>query len=282
MQRGNSGNRVRSARSKGRGDRMQDRLGQLYLTMGYMNHRRCTPEWCIERACTPFIDISYVIGGKATYIINGQPHRVVAGDLICVPLGSDRQANCDADDLMECYCMNFQLYDHQTRQEATLPFDLITHIGIHPSIIRLFDELYTAWLLREDGGSLLATGYALIIISKLLSITRLEHPLDNTDQRVHKAVRHIIEHSSEPLTVGMLADMVNLHPVYFSSLFRKLLGFSVSQYIQRIRVNRAEIMLSEGAYNVSEVASKCGFCDVYYFSRVFKRIKGIPPSAVKK
>jgi len=49
-----------------------------------------------------------------------------------------------------------------------------------------------------------------------------------------------------------------------------------------IRVNNAEMLLSTGEFSVTEVAERCGFRDVSYFSNVFKSMKGYPPSNVYK
>ncbi|MDR1600598.1 MAG: AraC family transcriptional regulator [Oscillospiraceae bacterium] len=117
-------------------------------------------------------------------------------------------------------------------------------------------------------------------LAAALSIARNAFRLSNIDLRVRKAVEYISQHYGEPLTTSMLAELVRLNPVYLSSLFRKSLGASVRQYIQRIRVNNAELLLEEGVHNITEVAALCGFCDVFYFSRMFKRMKGVPPSAL--
>lgn len=262
---------------------MDNTFDYISIDMDYMNHRKSTPDWRIDREKSlHFIDVTYVVGGSATYIINSHSYQVGAGDLICIPRGSDRQAYGDEKDPVESYCLNFLAHDTRNGQEVVLPFGLVTHIGIHSNVIRLCEDLYASWLLHEEGYRLLSNGYTLVILGLLRSLIADDCQRATADPRVRKAVRYIISHPDEELTAAKLAEMAGLHPVYFSSLFRKNLGYSVGGYIQYIRVNRAEILLAEGTCSVSEVASLCGFCDVYYFSRVFKKIKGFPPSTVKK
>ncbi len=261
---------------------MADDINQLYLTIEYMNHRRCTPQWTIKYDKIRFVDLTYVVRGKATYFINGQAHSVGAGDLICIPYGSEREAYCDANDLIESYCLNIELFDYNTRERVTLPFDLVTHIGMHSQIIVLMDELYAAWLMRESRYDLQSMGYAYVILSKFMSIVQTGGGNQPTDQRVQTVTEYIVKHSAEPLNVTMLADLVGLHPNYLSSLFRKCCGCTICQYILRIRVNRAESMLLEETLSVGEIATRCGFSNVYYFSRAFKRVKGVSSSSLKK
>lgn len=261
---------------------MQSELSQMHLSMEYMNHRRCTPNWCILHDRIPFIDLTYVVRGKATYFIDGKAYSVGAGDLLCIPKGSERQAFCDANDLIESYSQNFYLESYATHEPLTLPFALVTHIGAQPQLVNLLDELFAAWLVRENNMDMAAIGYAMIILSKLLVIAQTGAVGNAMDVRVQQTMDYINAHSGEELSIGALASRVNLHPGYLSSLFRKCCGCSISQYILRIRVNRAETMLLEENTSVSEIATRCGFSNVYYFSRTFKNAKGVSPTNVRK
>ncbi len=90
--------------------------------------------------------------------------------------------------------------------------------------------------------------------------------------------RYIIEHYSEDITVSGLAEKLNINSVYCGALFRKSEGKSIHNFLMKVRVNKAAILLQSGEYNISEVAELTGFKDVYYFSNTFKRIMGISPS----
>lgn len=87
-------------------------------------------------------------------------------------------------------------------------------------------------------------------------------------------------HYSEPLTIDLMARQFHLHPVYYGSLFREAMGMTFKQYLISLRLNYAENMLKSGEYSVSEVALQCGFSDIFYFSKLFKEKKGIPPSGM--
>lgn len=261
---------------------MQNDMDYANVQMEYLNHRVSTPQWCILPSKTHFIDLSYVVAGSAIYMINGAEHEVRQGDLICIPQGSLREAKAKPDETMEVYCLNFQLLDLRTGEDMVLPFDLITPIGNRPQLVRLFSQIYDTWLLKEQGYLLQTRGYSLLILSELMSILQYEFKISNADPRVRKAVFYITEHYAERITVDQLAQLVKLNPVYFCSLFRASLGITVNQFIRHIRVNRAEMLLEEGVYSVTQVAELCGFSDIYYFSRLFKQEKGVAPSVIAK
>ena len=93
---------------------------------------------------------------------------------------------------------------------------------------------------------------------------------------------YISDHYSENITITEMAEMVGLHPVYFGKLFKQNTGLTFKEYVNRIRINNAEMMLSSGDFTVTETAERCGFSDIFYFSNLFKSLKGYPPSAVKR
>ncbi len=261
---------------------MPHQMDYATVEMDYLNHRRCTPQWSIEPVQTHFIDISYIIEGSATYYIDNQAYNVRAGDLLCIPKGALREAVVHADDLMECYCLNFLLTDIRTGADMTLPFPLISQIGVRHQLLRLFNSVYQVWLLKEDGYIMRTRAYTMLILSDLFSILCYDHNVSTADARVRRAVAYITDHLSEPLSVSLLAEQAQLNPVYFCSLFRKSMGTTVNQFIRHIRINHAEMLLEEGGYSITEIAERCGFGDVFYFSRIFKQQKGVPPSAIAK
>ncbi len=69
---------------------------------------------------------------------------------------------------------------------------------------------------------------------------------------------------------------------YFRESFKKLYGLSPTQFLINLRLNEAAKLLSQGVFTVTEVAQTVGFSDVYYFSRLFKKKFGIPPSKFEK
>jgi len=93
---------------------------------------------------------------------------------------------------------------------------------------------------------------------------------------------YVAEHYAEELDLAGMAEIVGLHPVYLGKLFKKNMGYSFKEHLNMIRINHAEMLLSTGGFSVTQVAERCGFRDISYFSNVFKSVKGYPPSTVFK
>jgi AraC-like DNA-binding protein len=250
---------------------------RLVPDIGYLIYRKCTPSWEIAENVISFYDITYVVEGRGVYIINGVPHEVKRGDLLCVPTGSLRKAHSTIDELMHLYSANFKLYD-MNGEMADLPLPLVSHIGIKSDLIGLFRELSNAWVRKEPGFRIKTRGLLLVIIHRLIELILLKKDSASTDYRVKKAISYISENYASEISVKELAGMVGLNPVYFGALFKKETGMLVHQYLAQTRINHAQDMLQNGECNVTEAAERCGYKDLSHFRKQFKMIKGYTPS----
>ena len=258
---------------------MEEGFENIVMEVEYLNYRRCTPSWEILKSTISFTDVTYITKGSANYTINGTTYTVSAGDLLCSPKGSVRCATVVPDDLMECYCINGHV-QNLNGQEAKLPFPIVSRIGMHPDIISLHRDLNAEWLLRDPGYILKVRAICLMVLQRYFQLIVYKNDTSTLDKRIKRVLRYIIDHYYEPLTVQTMADLVGLSPVYFGNFFQHETGMSFRQYLTSIRLNHAEDMLNSGEYNVNEVSDACGFSDIFYFSKVFKESRGVPPSQV--
>ena len=254
-----------------------DFLNNIVVTVDYYNHRICTINWVIEEIVMDFVDITYVISGQAEYIINGSKYTVSAGDLLCIPQGSTRSATCNPESLIECYSLNGKVRNING-QDITIPLPLICNIGLHKDLLALYNNLSTVWTLKDPGYILRARGLYLMILQRYFQIIIFQKDTSIVDTRIKRILQYISIHYSEPLTVQKMAEMINLSDMYFGNLFKKETGLSFRYFLTQVRMNRAEEMLYSGEYKIHEIADACGFSDVFYFSRIFKKHRGITPS----
>lgn len=245
----------------------------------YFNNRNNTPSWQIDTTQIDFIDLTYVVSGQAIYNINDQKILAEEGDLICIPKNSTRSAKSASPSQFECFATNFLMHTIEG-EETTLPLPILSHVGIHGDIISKYRIMNEHWLSRTPGYTMRVRAQFMLIMQRLMSILVYDVDTYQFDPRVKQAIRYITDHYAEPLTISTVAEFVSLNPVYFGALFKKETRITFRDYLNKIRLNQAEDMLRTRKLNVTEVAQNCGFTDVFYFSRIFKKHKGIPPSAV--
>ncbi|MBQ8641681.1 MAG: helix-turn-helix domain-containing protein [Clostridia bacterium] len=88
------------------------------------------------------------------------------------------------------------------------------------------------------------------------------------------------EHLYTGITTEELCETMNYSRTYLSVLFRRYAGTSIMQYYNMLKIREAKRLME--TCSVTEIAEKLGFCTPYYFSRVFRKFEGIPPSVYKK
>lgn len=97
-----------------------------------------------------------------------------------------------------------------------------------------------------------------------------------------QVMEHLHSHFHESLTTEHLARRAGLSPSQFERRFRRAFGCSPRQYLMRVRVENASRMLSESEQTVSQIAQACGFYDHAHFSRTFRRLMSVTPTAYRK
>ncbi|MBR2281886.1 MAG: helix-turn-helix domain-containing protein, partial [Spirochaetales bacterium] len=98
---------------------------------------------------------------------------------------------------------------------------------------------------------------------------------------VKKAQAYICTHATLQLSRWQVADDVNVSEDYLTRIFKKELGLSPWDYLNRYKVWLAGRLLRNTGMSVNEVSIATGFQDQAYFCRVFKKIKGYSPSRLR-
>ncbi len=103
---------------------------------------------------------------------------------------------------------------------------------------------------------------------------------DKKRQMVRSAISYISERYKEKISVDDIASYLHFSKSYLSHAFKEITGYSIIDYVNLVRCHNAKVLLLDGN-TVSEVARECGFLEISYFSRTFKKIIGVLPSSVK-
>ncbi len=82
---------------------------------------------------------------------------------------------------------------------------------------------------------------------------------------------------AQPLSLTMLSSRVCVHPTYLSNLFKKQVGLTLIEYINRRRIEQAKKLLEDPLNKIFWISEQVGFINQRYFSQVFKRITGLTP-----
>ena len=102
------------------------------------------------------------------------------------------------------------------------------------------------------------------------------------DPQISRLLDWLEVHVDQTISLEEAAGRCALGKSQFCSLFKKATGETFVNYVNRLKMRKALILLENGSLQVQEVAMKIGVSDLSYFSRLFKRYHGISPSDVWK
>ena len=106
-------------------------------------------------------------------------------------------------------------------------------------------------------------------------VVRQEHP---EPVIVIKAKEYIRERQAEELSLTEVARAVNTSTFYFCKVFKKTTGINFTDYVSRVRIERAKNLALNPNLRISEIAFEVGFQSLTHFNRVFKKITGLSPT----
>jgi len=95
---------------------------------------------------------------------------------------------------------------------------------------------------------------------------------------ISRAKEYIREHYQEELSLGRVAKAVHASSFYFCKMFKKATGLNFTEYVSRIRIEKAKNLLLNPNLRVSEIAFEVGFQSLTHFNRVFKKVLGRSPT----
>ncbi len=95
---------------------------------------------------------------------------------------------------------------------------------------------------------------------------------------VATAKQFVQAHVEEPITLEQVVKQVHVSRFYFCKLFKKATGFTLTEYIARVRVERAKALLVDPSRRISEVVFAAGFGSIPRFNSVFRQHVGMAPT----
>lgn len=163
--------------------------------------------------------------------------------------------------------------------KAGTPLNLALH--------QCFDTIYAEWHERNDSYEAFIKAevqkiQALLYREKILIDPQLFLPHLRSDAfiRLLPIFDYIEKHYAEDITLEQIAALFNLNKSYFCRLFKRTIGASFIQFLNYLRISKAEELLHTEK-SLAEIADQVGFASVSYFSRTFKKIKSMPPQQYK-
>lgn len=158
------------------------------------------------------------------------------------------------------------------------------------SLIKLNEYSIIAGLLKDLVLTYTKNSYAYKLKCKSIFYNIVYHlvneynfcEIKKTNEMLFSSVMFMHENFDKNITVSDLANRAFLSNTHYRRLFKNSYGKSPLEYLNSMRINKAKQLIKTSLYTFSEICSLTGFNDLYYFSRVFKKVTGLTPTEYKK
>lgn len=100
--------------------------------------------------------------------------------------------------------------------------------------------------------------------------------------KIHQIKQFIYDNSQKDISLDILAQRVDLSPIYISKMFKEKLGINYIDFLTDCRIEKAKKLLSNSESSLKEITFEIGYHDPNYFSKVFKKMCGVSPKDYRK
>ncbi|MDF2067900.1 response regulator [Bacillus sp. Cr_A10] len=121
----------------------------------------------------------------------------------------------------------------------------------------------------------------LLLLNHMNTIYKAHYNQVEAD-KIHQIKQFIREHSHEDISLEILAQRVNLSPIYISKMFKEKLGINYIDFLTECRIEKAKTLLNDSERSLKEITYEVGYHEPNYFSKVFKKVCGVSPKQYRK
>ena len=248
---------------------------------------RCRTDYRVERAGYPYVVLELVVGGVGRVVLDGAEHRLEAG--VCFAAGARTACRIETDAGAPLEKFFFALAGSSASRALTQAG--LLH-GRARRVAALGELRELAEDITRDGRRHSSTAQA--VCSRLMEVLLMkigEEPAraaslgagaagDGARVNFERCRALIDRHAAEWLGLADIAAATGLDGSSVCRLFRRFLGVSPHQYLRRRKMAIAAAWLIERGGRVQDAAARVGMDDAFHFSRAFRAVHGVPPSAL--
>lgn len=262
----------------------QSHTDNVELSIFNCGHEPCLPGHTWGPGVRDHYLIHLVVAGKGVYQVNGASYTLQEGDLFLAKPNQLITYAADETDPWEYYWVGFNGACANKLVQQT-PFSdphPVYHCKDESTVQAVREALHSIYLNRgtEPQKEAMMTGYLYIFMAHLMREARDAMPNvgSSSSQYVLAAIKYIQFNYSRDISVDNIAQAVGVSRSHLYRVFMSNVGQSPIDYLTNYRISEACSLLKSSGLSIAEIAVSVGFFDQFYFSRVFKKVKGVPPS----
>ncbi len=227
----------------------------------------------------------YIAAGSGHFFFDGTEQIVETGHVVLYRPGEEQRCCYYASEHPEIFWVHFTGYDVNNILEhyAFTPEKRVYRTGTLPEFrwlfTRMIRELQTCRPLFEQLLASLLNDLLLLICRQCKYHAQSSSTIQN---EIEEAAAYFYDHYNENISIQKYANAHHISTNHFIRSFRLFLGVTPARYLLTLRMTNAQSLLEAEQYSIKEIAAIVGYHDPLYFSQMFRKVVGVPPSEYRR
>lgn len=245
-----------------------------------------------------FIEIVYIVSGSGSQEVDGRSYPVSSGSLLFINYGQTHAFRTDSSMTYYNIFLKPEAVDSGIIN-AENAFEILSLTAFEdfravncdcPLVVfkgekklrteNIVKEMYNEYKAKEIGSSTVLKGLLSVLLSYIFR--EMLSGAGSCSAIPPEIMEYIETHFNEKLSLAALSRKCFYSPKYFSRIFKERYGLTVTEYIQKKRIEEGCRLLKETPLSVDEISRSVGYGDNVSFYKFFKKICGITPSEYRK
>lgn len=217
----------------------------------------------------------YVISGRTVYTFDNYTVVAQAGGVLYLPKGSMYQMNIESPQYEVLYIDFDFAYDTY----GELKCEFIDKINKQQTL-NYFETMYRIWLSKRTVYKAQCMSVLYKLTAELIMAGSAGYICGRSYDVIRKSVDYIqANYQHSDISIEEAAKLSGISEGHFRRLFKSLYQISPIKYVSLLRIERAkELLIHEDLFTITSIAEMCGYSDIFYFCKAFKREMGITPN----
>lgn len=225
-------------------------------------------------------EIIYITKGRGKFHSMDQEYTIIPGTIIILFPGIQHAYKPDFETGWDEYWVGIQgpYIDSLLREGVISPSKPVYYVGLHDVLISHYNTIFDRIKKQRPCYQMRTSTNITMLLADIISYDRKQEQVCHSDSLIEK-IKFIFEQNLYGnIDLEEVADQLNMSSCYLGEVFKSYTGMTPYQYFLHLKVNKAKEFLERDELSIKEIAFKLAFDDQFYFSRLFKKKTGVPPS----
>lgn len=263
--------------------------GNGELVVLFSGHGQTAPLHKVDSQVLDYFLLHYVVSGKGTFRCMGKEYSLAAGDSFFIFPGELSSYASDEESPWLYRWIGFRGNQAEAilNQISISQHSPTVNTGSRKQLPVLFHQIEAALRKANSNCDLQTGGYLRLLLAEYALNRAVYHPeqrkpLSDAQRQVEQAIRWITLQYSQPVSIDSMAQSLGYHRTHLSKIFKAHTGMSPMNFLLKIRMERAKLLLLQQDLTIENIASSVGFADPLYFSKQFKKWSGSSPTEFRQ